>query len=380
MGTAHEPTEWATPLHPTVFVDASPFSYRRLTGLSRYTARLALALAAHAPVRFFCQRLEVVAPAALDWSQDQDLARWSRRVWRGRREPLGTPPPESLGLYSSVRSGERIFPFEVSVLHDFSPLVLPRTHLESTVAQFRRFFARDLLASDLALADSPATKADASWLTPMEPEQVHVAPPGPSLCLHAHLHPGPVRRLPHVGLVVSTLEPRKNARFLLDWFLTTEVLPPDAELWWVGPLGWLTSRRELRTRRGSLPRRRVRFLGVVSDARLCRLYRAAGWSAYPSLYEGFGFPVLDALRHGTPVLAAYHSALCEFRGPGVYPFDPCDPATVDRAWQELRRDQPVAIPRAPLDQRFDWHNVVRILLDAYRRARSRDGGRAGRAA
>src|SRR5262249_19644217 len=136
--------------------DASPFSYARLTGLSRYTARLAITLAVHAPVRFFCQRHEIVPSAGLDWTPDQDLARWSRRVWRGRRVPLGPLPVDCLGVYCSVRDFGRIFPLEVSVLHDFSPLVLPQTHLASTVVQFRRFFARDLLASDLALADSPA--------------------------------------------------------------------------------------------------------------------------------------------------------------------------------------------------------------------------------
>ena len=107
-------------------------------------------------------------------------------------------------------------------------------------------------------------------------------------------------------------------------------------------------RTRLRVGRG----RRVRFLGVVSDARLCRLYRTAGWSIYPSLYEGFGFPVLDALRHGTPVLASGNSSLREFRVPGLHLFDPCDAATVDDAWQALRRDRPVEIPRGPLDRRY----------------------------
>src|SRR5206468_2768173 len=120
----------------------------------------------------------------------------------------------------------------------------------------------------------------------------------------------PARR-PEVGLVVSTVEPRKNAFFLLDWFRESSALPDGAELWWAGAVGWLTSRRKLRAYRDLGRGRRVRFLGVVSDADLCRHYRTAGWTAYPSLYEGFGFPVLDALRHGAPVLASYNSSLRE---------------------------------------------------------------------
>jgi glycosyltransferase involved in cell wall biosynthesis len=355
----------------TVYIDAGPFSYSRLAGLSRYTARLALALAARGPVRFFCEGQELLVPENLDWSQDQDLARWSRRVWRSRRVPLGTPPSASLGLYCSVRPPGRTFPFEVSVLHDFSPLVVPGTHLEPTRAIFQEFFARALPASDLAVADSHSTKADATWLAPMDPERVIVAYPGPSLCVNRHGHPLRVRRRPGVGLVVSTIEPRKNPFFLLDWFHTTDALSDDAELWWVGPLGWLTSRRELRRRARARTGRSVRFLGVVSDARLCELYQTAGWSIYPSLYEGFGFPVLDALRHGTPVLVSFNSALREFEGPGIHFFDPCDPASVDRAWCELRAAGPVEIPRAPLERRYCWENVACTLLEAHARSRTR---------
>ncbi len=350
-----------------VFVDAGPFSYSRLTGLSRYTARLTLALAAHRPVRFFSEGREILPPPGLSWSQDQDLARWSRRVWRGKRTAMGPAPDGSLGLYCTLRPLGRIFPFEASVLHDFSPYTVPATHLESTRRMFGGFFSKALPVSDVAIAVSHSTRADAAWLSPMDPGRVLVAHSGPSLCVGAHGHPGRVRRRPGVGLVVSTLEPRKNAGFLFDWFQNSRALPPDAELWWVGPLGWMTSRRELRKLRGT--GRRIRFLGVVSDRSLCKLYRTAGWSIYPSLYEGFGFPVLDALRHGTPVLASGNSSIREFRSPGLHLFDPCDPSTVDDAWAALRAEGPAEIPVGPLDRLYSWDNVARILLDAHRQSR-----------
>ena len=184
---------------------------------------------------------------------------------------------------------------------------------------------------------------------------------GPSLCVEGHLDKTVVKRLPHVGLVVSTLEPRKNAYFLLDWFRETETLEEGAELWWVGPLGWLTSRRKLRRYQG-LKGRKIRFLGVVSDAALCRLYRQAGWSAYPSLYEGFGFPVLDALRHGIPVVASYHSALREFEHPGVHFFDPYDRSTLDRAFRSLRLAQEPLITLSALESIYNWNNVANAIL------------------
>jgi glycosyltransferase involved in cell wall biosynthesis len=330
------------------------------------------------------ENFEVLAPRGLCWDQDQDqeLSRWARSVWRGRRVPLDEVviPPDSLGLYGCLREPKRWFPFEVSVLHDLTPLILPWTHAPRTIAQFQRFFARDLLASDAAIADSLATRADAAWLCDFPADKTVVAGCGPSLCINRHFHaPGTIRRRPNVGLVVSTLEPRKNAFFLLDWFQATDVLPDGAELWWVGPVGWLTSRRRLRTySRPTARGRRVRFLGVVSDAELCRLYQTAGWSAYPSLYEGFGLPVLDALRHATPVLTAFHSSLCELAYQGVYFFDPYDRATVDSAWKLLEAAGSGTVPAVDLDRLYSWDKVARSVLDLPAAARVCHRSRVGR--
>ena len=351
-----------------VFVDAGPFSYDRLTGLSRYTARLTLALASRVPIRFFCESegMELLAPSDLDWSRDQDLARWSRRIWRSPRTPLTAAPANAIGLYCTLRPLNHHFPFEVSVLHDFSPYTVPHTHLDSTRAMFGGFFSRALPVSDIAIAVSHSTKADAAWLSPIDPDRVIVAHSGPSLCVGEHGHARKVRRRPNVGMVVSTLEPRKNAQFLFDWFLNSKALPDDAQLLWVGPMGWLTSRKEMKAFRKA--GRRIRFAGVVSDAKLCQLYQTAGWSIYPSLYEGFGFPVLDSLRHGTPVLASANSSIREFESPGLHLFDPCDASTVDDAWRALKAEGPVEIPRGPLDRLYSWDNVAATLLEAHRRA------------
>jgi glycosyltransferase involved in cell wall biosynthesis len=349
---------------PVFFVDANPLSDRRLTGIGRYTARIALALAARGPVRFFSYDREIVPPDDLDWTQDQDLALWGRRVWDSPHRPLGPVPPEGIGLFTCLRPPGRLFPREVSILHDFTPQVVPHTHTETTRQQFQGFFAKTLLSSDLALAVSHATKADASWLTAFDQDRIVVAHSGPSICVERHAHAAPVRRNPKAGLVVSTIEPRKNASFLLDWFRDTRALPDDAELWWVGPSGWMTSSRQLRKYERLPGRRQLRFLGVVSDARLCRLYQSVGWSIYASLYEGFGFPVLDALRHGTPVLASANSALREFDVPGLFFLDPYDPDSVDHAWDRLQQAGPIAIPQDRLDAHYCWHRVTGLLLDA----------------
>ncbi|GIW87326.1 MAG: hypothetical protein KatS3mg108_1650 [Isosphaeraceae bacterium] len=344
-----------------VYLEINPLSDRHLTGIARYTARLALALhATGCELHFFAQAREVEPPSRLDWSHDQDLGRWARRLWSGRRRPLPDSLPQALAVYPCGRPLERRFGYEVSVLHDLTPLLMPHNHAELTRIHFQHFFARAIHASDAALCVSRSTRADAAWLTDYPSQRTRVAASGPSLCVERHLEPRTVSRRPDLGLVVSTLEPRKNAFFLLEWFLNSRALPRRCELWWVGGLGWLVSRRQLRRYTGH-PDRRIRLLGIVDDRTLCRLYRTAGWSVYPTLYEGFGFPVLDALRHGTPVLAARHSSIREFHHPDLHGIDPGDPASLDAAWLALAQSSPSGDSSA-LDQAFAWRHVAETLL------------------
>ncbi len=349
---------------PPVYFDANPLSDRHLTGIGRYAARLALAMARHRRVRFFTQGRVIEPPAGLDWSQDQDLGAWAKRLVAGKKSPLGEPESGSIGVWPMLRPIERSFDREVSILHDLTPLLLPGTHKAITRSHFQGLCSKAVGSSDVAIAVSHSTASDASYLAAIDPSRIVTAHSGPSLCVDRHLESKPVARRADLGLVVSTLEPRKNPEFLAEWFHSTAALPPRAELLWVGSIGWITSKRDLkRFERRAGSDRRIRFLGVVSDRQLCRLYRAAGYSVYPSLYEGFGFPVLDSLRHGTPVLASGNSSIREFDSEGLHLFDPADPATLDDAYRTMRLG-PAEVDRGVLDRLYSWDNVARVLLRA----------------
>jgi glycosyltransferase involved in cell wall biosynthesis len=366
---------------PLIYVDAEPFSWKWFAGIPRYTARLSLALAQNgAEVRFFHKQQEIEPLSGLSWSPDQDIDLWSRKVWHGERKPLARPPSGSIGLYCGVRTQPRMFPFEVSVLHDLCPLVVGWSFPEAARWGFEAFFADGILDSDMAIAVSHSTKADAAWLSPMPPERIVVAHSGMSLCLGEHRYKGRVKRSPKIGLVVSTVEPRKNAGFLIEWFHGSVVLPRNMELWWVGRMGWLTSRAELKKITRPPGGRRVRFLGNVSDAELCRLYRKASWSIYPSVYEGFGFPVVDSLRHGTPVLTSGNSSIREFEHEGVYFIDPCDGSSIETAWRKLTAHGRGVIAADELLGLYDWGRVARTILEAPHAAAARRGARIVHAA
>ncbi len=360
-------TERTPAARDPLYVDYSAFQEKHLTGIGRFMARLLEALARRHPVRLFhvAGGEDILFPMPASDGADADVHGWARRVLKGPRAAHDRgEAARCAGLYSTLRPLERHFGRELGILYDFTTLLLPWCHAPLTREHFDNYFGKSSVLCDQLVAISRGTRHDASWLCALPNDKVVVGYPGPSLCVHAHAHTGPVRRRDNEILVVSALEPRKNGPFLLDWFNETDALGPDMELWWVGPKAWWSSRAWLKgfARRGT-GRRRVRFLGVVSDAELCRLYQEATFTIYPSLYEGFGFPVLDSLVHGAPVACSYNSSLKEFEGPGVFYFDPCDPASVDDACRELLAARPVAIDQAALRERFSWDALARTVLD-----------------
>lgn len=366
-----------------LYVEVSSLLARNLTGIARFVARLVEALSRITPLRLvttiqgeharsmrlstalLCGQEIPVEVGSLPFA-DGNLDAWARKLLRRPRYrhdfDLASRAP---GLYTLLRPAKRHFARELCIFYDFTPLLLPWVHVPETLEHFGKFFAESSGVCDKGVAISESTRTDASWLAALPASDIVVGYPGPSLCVHEHAFSPPVTRRRNVILVVSTLEPRKNGRFLLDWFANTDALASDSELWWVGPNGWMCN-WEQRSRNRSGMKRSIRFLGMVPDDRLCELYRQATFSIYPSLYEGFGFPVLDSLRHGTPVACSFNSSLEEFAGPGIYYFDACDPKSLDEACCALLADQPQPVERFDLDERFSWAALARTVLSLAR--------------
>jgi glycosyltransferase involved in cell wall biosynthesis len=367
-----------------LYIEISMLLCKTLTGVGRFVARLVESLNRHRPLRLVSNISPEVARAGnlsmsllrgseivLEKSHlppcHDDLDAWTRCVLHFPQQPHNSLlAAQSNGLYTWLHPGERHFARELCILYDFTPLIVPWAHRPETCADFGAFFGRTVALCDSGIAISNSTKADAEWLCELPNSEIVVGYPGPSMCVRYHAWPEPVTRLDNVILVVSTREPRKNGAFLLDWFQRSDAVSTNAELWWVGPKGW-NGASEYGTQQTSRPRpprqgRTVRFLGMVSDRRLCQLYQQATLSIYPSLYEGFGFPVLDSLRHGTPVVCSFNSSLQEFGGPGVFYFDACDPASLDAALMDSRRSGPAHISQSALDQRYSWDLLARTVL------------------
>jgi glycosyltransferase involved in cell wall biosynthesis len=140
-------------------------------------------------------------------------------------------------------------------------------------------------------------------------------------------------------LYIGTVQPRKNLARLIDAFaqvVQTETHQPLC-LVIAGKRGWLTDEIERRAAVQGIAEH-VRFIGYVDDADLPALLSGAMAFVFPSLYEGFGMPVLEAMACGTPVLTSTTSSLPEIAGDAALLADPLDVDALAHALQRLVND------------------------------------------
>ena len=168
-------------------------------------------------------------------------------------------------------------------------------------------------------------------------------------------------------LWVGTVEPRKNLPRLLQAFAA---VPGDAELVLVGPKGW---NEELGARLAELPagvRGRVRVLGFVPFEDLGPLYAGAAAFCFPSLLEGFGFPVVEAMAQGTPVVTSLGTSTEEIAGDAGLLVDPLDVDAIAGALGRVLGDEQLAARLGELGRAqaalYTWSRSADLVLEAYR--------------
>ena len=170
-------------------------------------------------------------------------------------------------------------------------------------------------------------------------------------------------------LHVGTLQPRKNIPTLIEAF--AQAAPPDVLLVLVGGKGWLFDDIFSRVQTLGL-QERVRFTGYVPDEDLPLWYNAASVLAFPSLYEGFGMPVVEAMACGTPVIAANGSSLPEVVGEAGLLFDPQNVSELaDRLTAVLHNPNLAATMRTKgliQAQQFSWEKAGRETAVVYQKA------------
>ncbi len=211
----------------------------------------------------------------------------------------------------------------VLTVHDMSVYRCPQYHTRKTVAVHRAVMPLAARHARAIVTVSDTARQDILQYLNVPPERVRVVHEGVGpqfrpLATPREPHPDELRRryaLPELYiLTVSTIEPRKNHGRLLEafrWLTQQEHIPHHLLI--AGAHGWKDTGLRQWVRRHGLADR-VRFLGYVPECDLPGLYRAADIFAYPSLYEGFGLPVLEAMASGIPCVISTDPALCEVAG------------------------------------------------------------------
>jgi glycosyltransferase involved in cell wall biosynthesis len=308
-----------------VVVDVTPLALPR-TGIGNYVLGMLRGLTEAGPEHEIVAFSAVAPPgrrrieAALDGvpvEQRLVLVPPKSHYWRTVWSRWGHGPVEWLAgpldvfhfsdwMYPPQRSGVR-----ATTIHDLVPLRHPDWVHPQTYRMHSRKYAHAARSCDLIVVNSEFTAGEVVELLDVPRERICVAYPGLGPPFRTE---GPKRDLgaPYV-LTVATLERRKNLETLLEAMALVRKRHPELRLAVAGAPGWDAP---------DLAADGVVPLGYVDDDELAALYRGAQVFVYPSRFEGFGIPIVEAMACGTPVVASAHRSLDEASGDAAVRADP----------------------------------------------------------
>jgi glycosyltransferase involved in cell wall biosynthesis len=239
----------------------------------------------------------------------------------------------------------------VVTVHDLAVLRHPETFNQWTRQYSRLCVPRVVRAARIVIAVSEHTKRGLIELLATPEEKIRVVPNGVS----EPFTPQGAAESGDYVLAVGTVEPRKNLVRLAE---ATRRL--GIELRIAGDTGW---------GKVEIGGDGIARLGRVSDEELARLYRGARCLAYPSLEEGFGIPIVEAMASGTPVVTSRGGATEEVAGGAAVLVDPLDPASIAVGIEDAatRREELVRFGLARARD-FDWAETARRTVEVYREA------------
>ena len=356
-----------------ICIDGTPLSVAT-GGIRRYTEELALALAAEFPgdevhllsdQRFACPANQT---ANLHAHSGPVKGRLRRRWWS-----LGLPAALHRCRADLFHGTDFAVPYlglrpAVMTLHDLSPWRDPAWHSGAGLVRRRTPLLLRLGSAAMIITPTEAVRREAIDHFRLHPSRVVAVPEAASPVFRPAHSTFPTTDAPYV-LYAGTLEPRKNIRTVVD--------------------AWRAARRRLPLRLVLAGRRRdglpvprsepgIEYTGPVTDEQLASLYANAAAVVYPSLYEGFGLPLLEAMQSGAAVIASRDPALVEVSGDAALHLDARDVQAWGEAIAAVASDGPLA---AGLRERglrraaeFSWRRTARRTRAVYEEAIKRFHG------
>ena len=304
----------------------------------------------------------------------------ARTMWthRALAKEISTNPPDLLFVPSHVLpfTWSRQPPTVVTI-HDLGYHYYPQTHTRRQRLYLRLTNYWHVKSAARLLCISQATADDLSKIYSRESlghkiRVIHEGHPTPVLASSADQKRIEQRyRLPRpYALYVGTIQPRKNLARLIQAY--AHLLAQDDELGWdlvlAGNPGWLS--QSLYDLAQSLDvEERIHFVGYVPDEDLPALLRGATFFCYPSLFEGFGLPILEAQSYGVPVMTATNSSLPEVAGDAALFVDPTDIDSIADAMLRLSQDEALRqhlVEAGYINlKRFSWEKAAKETLAVF---------------
>jgi len=360
------------------------------TGVGHYTFELARSLALASPT----DQLEIVSPFSFfpgdhsedpsdGWPPNLRLTQVKVNVWTRNWWTIGLPRYikwRSLDLFHGTNFDIPLWKRCPAILtiHDLSDFLYPETHEARGVWRARRrlpFMAR---TATQIVTHSESVRREVIEHLQVSREKV-IAIPAAARSVFRPLPPDQtIETRKRLGvedeflLFVGTIEPRKNLIVLLNAYrelLSATELHPQLVI--AGKKGWLTdslfsSLRELGIEE------RVLFTGYLSDNDLCALYSSCRVFIYPSKYEGFGLPPLEAMACGAPVIASSIPSIREVTGETARLVAPAGSDDLAQAIVTLLRDenerQRLSVAGLKRAQQFSWNRTAQLMLGVYHQA------------
>jgi len=301
----------------------------------------------------------------------------ARLVWEQARFPalirqmgvdLLHSPHYTRPVFLSCRS--------VVTFHDMTFFLFPHLHTRSKRIFFPLAMQMSKRRADLLIADSESTRQDAIRILKISPEKIVTVPLGVSPDFRPITDcalKDEVRRkykLPdQFILFVGLVEPRKNLPLLLDAYYQVCKQGDAPPLVITGRRGWMYEQVFEQIRSLGL-QEKVHFTGYVSSQELPIVYNLAEVFVYPSLYEGFGFPPLEAMACGTPVITSAVSSMPEYVGSAGILVPPGDQTALAGALRNVLDDEKLRreLKRKGPEQaaKYTWERTARQTLQLYR--------------